>query len=108
MSLAVFERSAVSSWQNIIVSTYRHKGAKSVASDATLARIGAFPVLIKTDYIGSLERLDFAPLGGHATARRIGHITVEVIIYEDHFLDTIEPCFRVFIFRHIRRYARTF
>lgn len=78
-----------------------------MASNARLARVGAFPILIKTDYVGSLERLDLASLAGHATARWIGHITVEIIIYEDHLLHTIEPCFRIFVVRHIGRNART-
>ena len=78
-----------------------------MASNARLARVGAFPILIETDYVGSLERLNLASLAGHATAWWISHITVEIIIYEYHLLHAVEPRFRIFVIRHIGRNART-
>lgn len=84
-----------------ISGTYRYQGRKPVPADSTFARVRAFPVLVKANNICSLQNLNLSSMARHVVRSRVDRITVEVIIYEDHLFNTVEPCPGILVIWHV-------
>ena len=81
-----------------------------MAPNASLAGVSPFPVLVKTDDVSSLQRLKLSATGEGVDGRWVAnrgrvYVSAEVVIGEDHLLNTVGPYFGIFIVDGIRRYT---